>query len=109
MNSSIVILVIVIAGLLILPVWLGRWRSNRAVRQVMDTFVQHRAIGPKNAKTLQELGLARRGFALTRDYRQLALLGLIRGNAVGQTEDGKLYLTEESYEKYLTTSVRTTR
>lgn len=111
MNSSILIIVVFLIALFVLPLWLGRWRTTRAAKQVIDAFVQRGAIGPKNAKTLEELGLARRGFGLflTRDYRQMALMALIRSNTVEQTDDGKYYLTQEAYNIYMSAPGKTRR
>lgn len=104
MNKSIVIIVILIIAIFILPIWIGRWRATRAAKQVLDIFIDHGAIGPNKARTLQEMGLQRRGLlnlSLTRDYRQMALAGLMRGGNIEQTEDGKFYLTQEAYNAYL--------
>lgn len=101
MASTIIILIIIAIALFILPIWLGRWRMTRAAKQVINAFIQLGAIGPNNARTQQELGIIKRSFALVRDYRVTALQELIRADAVRQTEEGKLYLSQETYERYI--------
>jgi len=98
---EILILVLILVAALIGGFWLMRWRMNRATKQVIDAFIQNGAIGPDKGKTLEELGLGRKGITLLRDYRGTALQGLMNAGAVMQAEDGKLYLTKEGYERYL--------
>ena len=99
MNTAIFILVLVaifILGAFVLPQIFIR----RSIRSVIRIFEQNNAVGVKGAKTIEELGLApkpmlQRMFK-TRDYKPQALQSLIRADIVQMTEDGKLYLSEES-------------
>ena len=99
MNTVVFILVLVvifILGAFVLPQFLIR----RAIRSVMRIFEQHNAIGVKGAKPIEELGLGpkpllQRMFK-ARDYKPRALQLLMRSDIVQVTEDGKLYLSEES-------------
>ena len=98
------ILIVVLLGVaaLIGAFWLMRFRMNRATKKVMNAFISAGAIGPEKAKTLEELGITtRRQLSLLRDYTQYALQGLMNAGVVMAAEDGKLYLTKEGYERYL--------
>jgi len=75
------------------------WRLGRAIRQVIQIFRKHNAISVKNARTdselgLRPLGILERMFRL-RDYKPYALTVMIKAGVVQQTEDGRLYLSEE--------------
>lgn len=87
--------------MLFLSVLLTRWRLDRASKGVIGTFVERGAIGPGKALPADHLGMGRRGYSFLRDYRRIAFNGLLQGGAVGQTEDGKYYLTDEAYQGYM--------
>ena len=93
----IVILLIIIAmvAMFVVP----QWRLRRAIPQVIRIFREHNAVGIKNAKTIDELGLRPRGMMQQmfrrRDYKQYALTALMRAEIIQITEDGRLYLSEE--------------
>ena len=98
MNEVLIIILLIIvalASMLFIPQWL----IKRAVPQVIRIFREHNAIGIKNAKTIDELGLSPRGMIQQmfrrRDYKQYALTALMRADIVQMTEDGRLYLSEE--------------
>ena len=72
---------------------------RRAIPKVIRIFQHNNAVGIKNAKALDELGLKPRGMlenlGRLRDYKPRALQLLISANIVHITEDGKFYLSEE--------------
>jgi hypothetical protein len=78
---------------------ISRWRVKRATRQVIQILREHNATDAKNAKTIDELGLAPRGMMegmfKGRDYKPYALSALMKAEIIRQTEDGRLYLSEE--------------
>ncbi len=99
-NSIIMLLFffIILAALFLLP----RWRIARASDQVIELLLKHGARSPSSAKSKEELGLQDRaafggGLFGQRDYRPLALAALIKKGVVKQTEEGKLYLSEEAF------------
>ncbi len=99
MNTAIFIVVLVvifILGAFVIPQFFIR----RAILSIMRTFEQQNAIGVKGAKTMEELGLAPKPMLQRilkrRDYKPQALQVLMRGDVIQTTEDGKLYLSEES-------------
>jgi hypothetical protein len=75
------------------------WRLQRAIRQVIKIFRKHNATDVKNAKTDNELGLRPLGILermwRLRDYKPYALTVMMKAGVVRQTEDGRLYLSEE--------------
>jgi len=101
-----VVLVAALVAVFLLAMLLTRWRLGRATRGVTDSFIQHDAIGPGKAMSADELGLARRRYSFTRDYRQIAFTGLLQGGAIGQTDDGKYYLTDQYYRNYMAHKLR---
>jgi len=92
----ILMIVIFIVVLLVLPQFL----VMRSAPKVIRIFRQKNAVGAKNAKTIEELGLKPRSIIENmlrrRDYKPRALQLLISADIVQTTEDGKFYLDEES-------------
>lgn len=76
-----------------------RWRLKHAIHQVVQILREHNATDRKNAKAIDELGLRPRGVMeglfRGRDYKPYALNVLTRAEIIRQTEDGKLYLSED--------------
>lgn len=76
-----------------------RWLLRRAARQVIKIFREHNATDSKNARTIDELGLRPPGMMERmfrgRDYKPYALNALMKAEIIQQTEDGRLYLSEE--------------
>jgi hypothetical protein len=98
-TSSIIITVLIFALLLAAMFVIPGLRLKRAIRQVIQIFRKHNATDVKNAKSDNTLGLKprpmlERMFSL-RDYKPYGLTVLIRAGIVLQTEDGKLYLSED--------------
>jgi hypothetical protein len=81
-----------------------RWLMRRAARQVIKIFREHNATDAKNAKTIDELGLRPPGMMermmRRRDYKPYALNALMKAEIIHQTEDGKLYLSEEKLSDF---------
>jgi hypothetical protein len=80
-------------------IYMSRYLFKRALREVVSSFCARGATNPKNAATLEELGLQRNGvlsrMSKLRDYRPYAVGMLNRANIVRQTEEGRLYLSED--------------
>ena len=73
--------------------------------KVIEIFRQHNALGIRDAKTLQELGLERPNFSQRivrgRDFKQYALQILIKRGIICMTEDGRLYMVENKLDQDL--------
>jgi hypothetical protein len=78
--------------------FIPRWLLRRAARQVIRIFREHNATESRNARTIDELGLAPPGMleriGRRRDYKPHALRALMHMGVIQTTEDGKLYLSE---------------
>jgi len=91
----LILLAIFGISLFILP----RFMRKRAMSQVIRVFRVHRSLSKENAKTVEQLGLKPHGFMerfmKPRDYKPYALQILTRQGVLCQTEDGRLYLSEQ--------------
>lgn len=92
----VLLVILVMLGLTVVPQLFMR----RAIPSVIKIFRQQNAIGIKNAKTIDELGLKSQNIMdkmwKWRNYKPDALKILISVNIVQMSEDGKLYLSEEN-------------
>ena len=99
MDNPLMVIVLVIVFIVVALV-LPQFLVMRTVPKVIRIFRQNNAVGAKNAKPIEELGLKQRSvienMLRRRDYKPRALQLLISANIVQMTEDGKLYLDEES-------------
>jgi hypothetical protein len=99
MDDTLIVIVLVIVFIVVALV-LPQFLVMRTAPKVIRIFRQNNAVGAKNAKPIEELGLKQRSMIENvlrrRDYKPRALQLLISANIVQMTEDGKLYLDEES-------------
>lgn len=103
MNQTTVILIIALILLVVAAFWFMRWRFAKATNQVMDAFAQAGAFSVERARTLEELKLKSPPFWQRmgmRDYRDVALKGLVQAGVI-MVEDDRYYLPREKYEGYL--------
>ena len=98
MNETIFLILLGIAFLLVM-IFVPQLLMKRAIPKVIRAFRQSNAVGEKNAKALEELGLQPKGLLQTagrlRDYKPRALQFLIGINVIQMTEEGKFYISEE--------------
>jgi len=99
MTNAIAIIVLVILFIIIVFV-IPTLLFVRNVPKVIRIFRFHNAVGARNARTIDELGLRpkpmlQRLFS-RRDYKPQALQSLIRANVIQVTDKGELYLSEEN-------------
>ncbi len=68
------------------------WRLRRSSEQLIH---QLRVQGAMDVSSAVDLGVSQRAFFKLglRDYRAMALQSMVRGGVVGQTVNGKYYLT----------------
>ncbi len=99
MNDTLMVIILIIVFILVALV-LPQFMVMRSAPKVIRIFRQKNAVGAKNAKAVEELGLKQRSMIENvlrrRDYKPRALQLLLSANIVQMTEDGKLYLDEES-------------
>jgi hypothetical protein len=99
MNESTLFIVLLLAIYGLAIVFIPRYMIDRASRQVVNRFREHRATGKQNAKTAEALGLGPRSLMgrlahPARDYKPYALAVLIHNGIIDKTEDGRMYLSE---------------
>ncbi len=99
MDDTLIVIVLVIVFIVVALV-LPQFLVMRTAPKVIRIFRQKNAVGAKNAKAIEELGLKQRSMIENvlrrRDYKPRALQLLISTNIVQMTEDGKFYLDEEN-------------
>ena len=99
MDDTLMVIVLIIVFVVVALV-LPQFLVMRTAPKVIRIFRQKNAVGAKNAKAIEELGLKQRSMIENvlrrRDYKPRALQLLISANIVQMTEDGKLYLDEEN-------------
>ena len=93
-----IIVILIVMGLVMFIV--PQWRLRRATPQVIRIFRDQGAVGIKNARTPDELGIKlpgmMEGILTRRDYKRQALKALIQvGIIVHDVESGGLYLSED--------------
>ena len=94
----ILIIIFLLAVFVVQPLMIARHCPK-----VIKIFRQQSAVGGKNAKFVDELGLQQRGFVERmwrgRDYKPRALQLLMQINVVRVTDEGKIYLSEPDLAK----------
>jgi len=107
-SATVVLYILFMVGLLVIWWFLYRFVVRRAINRVIQTFRKRNAVSLNNAKTINELGIKSRDSMLKlgfRDYKPYALKLLKDANIVRETEDGKLYLSEEDIPEPLKKSL----
>ena len=98
--SETTTLIVLTALILIIIFVLPQIMLRHAISSVIRTFRQSKAVGAQNAKTIDELGLRPKSMmqAIFRgtQYKTTALLVLKYAGVIMNTEEGKLYLSEEN-------------
>ena len=98
MNETLFLVLLGIAFILVI-LFVPQLMVKRAIPKVIQAFRQNNAVGEKNAKTLEEVGLKPRGLlenmGRLRDYKPRALQFLMSINVIQMTEEGKFYISEE--------------
>jgi len=99
-ETDIIWLIVLGIILIVTVIGLPQLLIRRTIPDVIKIFKNHNAIGLKNAKTVEELGLTSQTLVQRmwkpRDYKPRALQLLLNANIVQMTEDGKLYISEEN-------------
>jgi len=101
-TRAIILLILILILLLAVAFYGSTFLMRRALKTVIKRFQDNNALTPATAKTVEELGLARRGFfhiQAFRDYKPAALDLLVRYDIVQITEDNKVFLLEENLTK----------
>jgi hypothetical protein len=97
--DPIVAIILLVILLLALSFFMSRFLMKRAIYDVIKRFRASNSLEEATAKAAEEMGIRRQGllsFKVMRDYKPMALQALMRAEVVRTTEDGKLYLHEET-------------
>ena len=98
--SNVLFIVLMVLLFIVVVLVVPQWMLTRNVPKVIRIFRHQNAVGEKNAKTIEELGLVPKSMFQRmfnrRDYKPQALQFLIRTTVVEMTEEGKVYLNEET-------------
>jgi hypothetical protein len=100
--ADVLVVVLLIAALAVAAIYIPRFLLRRATRNVVSLFRGRDATSPATATTLVQLGLVQRKglerLTRVRDYRPYAMRLLTNTNVVRTTEEGTMYLSEETLE-----------
>jgi hypothetical protein len=97
--QAYILIILVLLLLLVLAFMGSRFLMRRALKRVIQIFREFKARDETSAMTQEAMGLKPRGIFEVRglrDYKPMALQLLMRYNVVRMTEDGRLYLSEET-------------
>ena len=96
-DYSFVLIILFVLGGIGISLFLSARMTKRAVGQVIAIFQKYDAIGIRQAKTVNEMGLTPPSlmdrFTRMRDYKQNALTILMKADIVQTTEEGKLFIS----------------
>ena len=99
MDNWLFILLMVVLFIVVVLV-VPQFMLMRNIPKVIRIFRQHNAVGEKNAKPIEELGLQPKTMFQRmlgrRDYKPQALQFLLRTTVIEMTEDGEVYLNEDN-------------
>lgn len=98
--EGVLFIILMVVAFILAFIFIPQFMLMRNIPRVIRIFREHNAIGEKNAKPIEELGLLpktmfQRMFS-RRDYKPQALQFLLRTTVIEMTEDGKLYLNEDN-------------
>ncbi len=103
-TKAIVILILVLILMIVVAIVGSRFLLKRAINKVIKAFRESKAFDATSAKSFEELGFKSRSlfqFGVLRDYKPMAFDLLAKSNIIQQTEDGRLFLSEESLSQLM--------
>ena len=97
---SLLVVAVILVAIVCISIWFSYVRAKWNVRSLIKSLREHEATNIATAKTAEELNL-RLGssfgkFNLLRDYSSYSLKMLVDEGVVQVTEDGRLFLSEET-------------
>ena len=98
--EDVLFIVLMVVVFILAFIFIPQFMLARNIPKVIRIFREHNAVGEKNAKTIEELGLLPKTMfqrmLSRRDYRPQALQFLLRTTIIEMTEEGKVYLNEDN-------------
>ena len=98
--EGVLFIILMVVAFILAFLFIPQFMLMRNIPKVIRIFREHNAVGEKNAKPIEELGLLpktmfQRMFR-RRDYKPQALQFLLRTTVIEMTEDGEVYLNEDN-------------
>ncbi len=103
-TKAIIILILILVLMIAIAIVGSRFLLKRALSKVIRAFRDSKAFDPASARSFEELGFKSRGllqFGMLRDYKPMAFDLLTKSNIIQQTEDGRLFLSEETLSQLM--------
>jgi hypothetical protein len=97
--TTIMIIVLILVLLIASAFWGTSYLMKRATRSIIQSLRKNGAISPTSAVGPEMAGIKPRSIfqpGVLRDYKPTAFQFMIKNNVVRMTEDGKVYLSEET-------------
>ncbi len=98
--EDVLFIILMIILFILAFIFIPHFMLQRNIPRVIRTFREHNAVGEKNAKTIEELGLLPKSMfqrmLRRRDYKPQAFQFLLGTTIVEMTEEGKVYLDEDN-------------
>ena len=98
--NDILFIVLMVILFIVVALVVPQWMLMRNIPKVIRIFRECNAVGEKNAKPIEELGLQPKSMFQRmfrrRDYKPQAFQFLLRATIIDITEEGKVYLNEEN-------------
>ncbi len=98
--EDVLFIVLMVIAFILAFIFIPQFMIMRNVPKVIRTLREHNAVGGKNAKPIEELGLLPKSMFQRmfrrRDYKPQAFQFLLRTTIVEMTEEGKVYLNEDN-------------
>lgn len=99
-GEGVLFIILMVVAFILAFIFIPQFMLMRNIPKVIRIFREHNAVGGKNAKPIEELGLLPRTMFQRmfsrRDYKPQALQFLLRAAIVEMTEEGKVYLNEDN-------------
>jgi hypothetical protein len=100
--NNVLAVVLMLGALAVVMIYVPRLLLRKATRDVVALFRGRDATSPSSATTLEQLGIVQRSrlerLTRLRDYRPYAVRLLTNTNVIRTTEEGRMYLSEETLE-----------
>ena len=101
--EGVLFIILMVVAFILAFIFIPQFMLMRNIPKVIRIFREHNAIGEKNAKLIEELGLLPKTMfqrmLSRRDYKPQALQFLLRTTVIEMTEDGKVYLNEDTLSR----------
>ena len=99
-GEGVLFIILMVVAFILAFIFIPQFMLMRNIPKVIRIFREHNAIGEKNAKMIEELGLLPRTMFQRmfsrRDYKPQAFQFLLRSTVIEMTEDGEVYLNEDN-------------